>query len=281
MFSRRPGPRFNRGRIATAAGVSGPPPEPTGTLQAASEPAAASFAGTVVASGADILDLLTTFPSRTVQYLYVGDYGYTSAAGTTTWADQSAQARNLTIADATAPVSTAYPAINGKLALLGNGTDQYIQSTAFNRGANWWYLFVFMPVSWTAGDHLMGSTATASRQAIVQNPTSSPNMRMQGTANGATNAGATVGNWHRMRAQFSGGTAAFLRIGSTNATGVDPGTAASSGIRFLAGGTGTPAGYANMALALALALDDAPTGPEQSAADSLITAYYGASVAVG
>lgn len=229
--------------------------------------------------GGGILDLLTVFTGRTVEYLYVADLGYSSAAGTTTWADQSAQGRALTIADASAPVATQYPAINNKFALLGNGSSRYIQSTAFNRGANWWYLFVFMPVSWTAGAHLMGSTATASRQAIAQNPTSSPNMRLQGTANGPTNAGATVGSWHRMRARFAGGTAAFMRIGSTNATGTDPGTAASSGVRFLAGGTGTPAGYANMALALALALDDEPANPADG--DPVLTSYYGAAVAVG
>lgn len=253
----------------------------SGSAAVAALAATVAAEGTVTGGAVGLADLLAAVSSQTCQFLFCGDNDYSSSGGTTTWSDQSGQGRHVTIADANAPVSTQYAAIDNKFAPLANGSSQYIQHGSLVRGTNWWYLFVVLPVSWASGSTIMASATTASRQQICQNPTAAPNCRLQGTSNGPTNSGLANGSWKRVRARFAGGTAAYLRVGSTNATGTDPGTAPSTGMRFFAGGTATPAGYLNGAIALAAAWADEPTSGEMSAIDNWITSYYGAGVGVG
>lgn len=244
--------------------------------------AGCAAAGSEAAQPANILDLPTIVSSRTCQFLLIGDLGYSSAAGTTTWADQSAQGRHFTIADANAPVRTQYSAISDRFAILGNGTDQYIQHTGFNAADQWWYLFVVLPVAWATGGTLMDASGAASRQRICQNPTANPNWRLQGnTANGPTNAGGANGSWYRMRAHFTGDTTDYLRIGSTDATGTNVGSTPNVGRRLFAAGGGSPSAFFNGALAVAAAWDDEPTSTEMGNVDTLLTDYYSANVGVG
>lgn len=218
-----------------SGGGASEPALPTGTLQAVSESATGSFAGTVTSAAFDPLawrDLLTG-AGLTVQLYLQGDVGISETTGTlTAWADQSGNARNGTAVDAPAFNATG---LNGRGTVLYDGSNDGLD-IAWNPPApgttpSCHYL-VARARSWTTGDRLFGGSTTTHR---VTQTSSSPNVQVgNGTLSGELLA-MTVDTWFRV--------IVYLNNSTNGTTGDYFQVGANGGARGTAFGNGDATGF--------------------------------------
>ena len=255
MTSRRPGARFNRGRIATRA-------------------ATPSFGA---------LGPLSIITSRTPVVYLIGDLGVTDAGGgfCSAWADQTGNGNHATQATGASQMQIQSAALNGKTALLADGVDDFLALLNLARPAPattpTWIWFVLQQVSWSSGDSFIGASASGWR---LQSTSASPIVAQRNSATlGPNNAGATVGSWVRGQVLFTGSISDSLKLAATAVTGINTGNTALVAGTFILAAHLTSAGFANIRLlAFGAWSGGEPSAGELSAMDAWTTGYYGAGV---
>lgn len=247
MFARRPGERFNRGRVGTVK-----PPVILHTL-------------------------ITSVP---VLQAVQSDRGITLNGSTVSaWADQTANAKHYTQGTAANQPTYNAAGLNGRPTLTFDGTNDSLAST-LNLPAPgttptfiWW---VGRQLSWTANDYWLGNNA-GSLSCIIQQRTGTPQLFQYSGSAANSNSAGTINSWFRGRAYFSNSTGDYLRIGATNVTGASAGNLSGTG-RLIGAATGVQ--FANVEMAALIYTQGAPSAAELSALDAAVTAVYGAGVAV-
>lgn len=251
MFSRRPGHRFNRGRLATVAGSAAPPP-------AVSD-----------------LDPLTIVTSRTWAILFSAARGVTVATGVSQWDDNSGFARNAT--QGTGAQQPAYSASDAAFAglpsITGDGADDWL-SVAWDPPTVGTtpivFFFIFRQVTWTTGDYFFGGGNVV--LALVQSG-ASPNMLGLNSTAGPASAGATIGAATRGRMFLNNNTTDYLKLGAAaEATGTNLGNVGIAAFQLFSRNAGLGPGNFGLTWFGATVGGDWTAG-EKSAMDSWAAAY--------
>jgi hypothetical protein len=262
MFSRRPGHRFNRGRIPTATIVAAPP----------------AFGPT---------DPLTHIVSRTNLFFLVGDLGVTEAAGAmSAWANQGPTGATGDATQGTGANQPTYTAgaLNGKAVAAADGSNDCM---VFAGGLDipdpdlvaTWFLFVWTADSWTISDSLFAANGTTALR-LRQDPTT-PNMNMNNAVTGPNNSGAVLTTWVRGEALFNNAITDYLKLGATSVTGTATGgNNPAVNVFTLFAHTTAAAGAINGKLACIGAWNGDPTPGEKALVNAWVTGYYGGSVGV-
>lgn len=247
-FSRRPGERFNRGRIATNTGAGAAP----------------------AATWLSILGALAWWVRPNM--------GYTMGTGVAAWADQSGNGVNFLQGVGTAQPALLPAALDGYSAVLGDGSNDVI-SAAWARVAPsvqpFYVRTILAQVSWTNLDYSIGDYNGVVGFVEVQR-VASPGMEMYnvGTTPG-NNAAGTIGSYFRHEMQFTGTAANYHKIGATSLTGVSAGDNAGGGtIGLFNSGAGIAGRYGNVAIVEAAIYLGTPSAPTRAALDALDAAKY-------
>jgi hypothetical protein len=174
--------------------------------------------------------------------------------------------------------------LNSKPTILADGVDDLIACAGLTLPAPTliapiWFWAILNQRGYTNTDSLCGAVAVGNNLRIVQS-NATPLMRQNAGTNGNTNNGAAINAWVRMRAMFNNDTSNYIRLGSTNATGVNCGATTAAGRQIFAAGSGT---FGNFELAAWVITLGEPTGPEQTALDAWAAdpAQWGNTFAVG
>lgn len=244
MYSRRPGARFNRGRIATAAAASSTPISILGSLA----------------------------------WWVRADLGITIGTGVSAWADQSGNGVNFAQGTGSAqPAFGATAGPNNTPAVTGDGTNDILSAT-WSRvapGTQPFYVWhVLKQVTWTNGRILYGDINGGVGFA-AQQLTGTPNISVSINAvQENPNAAGTVGSFFRHELYFNNTTGSYHKIGSTNSTGGSTTNAAGSGTMYLFGFGG--GAYSNIAIAESFVFLGTPSAQQRAALDEYCTQRYGA-----
>lgn len=209
------------------------------------------------------------------------DLGVTLGTGVSAWADQTGN--GYTLSQAAGGQQPAYNAtgLNGKPTITFDGTDDFMSNASLDLpAAPYFYWMVFSAVSWTVNDTLLASGSNGVGQVLQRGSTPQIGACNNGVSGAYFNTGAVLGSWYRMRVSFTNSTSDYIRIGSTNTTGTNMGTAASAA-GFNLGKNTSAANYANISVAALMVLGGTPSAAELSALDAAVTRFYGASVGVG
>lgn len=245
MISRRPEPRLNRGRIATVAAVSGPPPEPPAILGA-------------------------------LAWRFRADIGITIATGVSAWNDPVS---GLTLDQGTGAAQPAFvaSAINSRPAVQSDGVDDVL-SVAWARGTpaalgGLYYWAVFRQVAsnfkYVFGDFVAGGS--------IVTQTTSPSLLMFNTANANSNNGAPVGTYVRGEWQFTNSVADYQKLGATSVTGASAGNAAGGGtLQLFNRGDSAAGAFSRIAFAEIFAFAGTPSAGQRAQLDAYCTSLYGA-----
>ncbi len=242
---RRPGARFNRGRI----------PERQGAVQQTPLTILGSLAWWVRA-----------------------DPGITTGTGVSAWADQSGNGVNFTQGTGSAQPAFVAGAINGKPTVLFDSVDD-VMSASWARSAPgtqpFYIWFVARQVTWIASRGLLGDYAAGPEGFIVQGVTGAPNLAQFAGANVNQNTAASLNTFFRFEEYFSNSAASYQKIGSTEVSGGNPGNAVGGGTLQL-GAYGNSSSRSNVEFAEAFAFLGAPTASQRAALDAYCTSRYGA-----
>jgi len=247
-FSRRPGARFNRGRIQQQGGSAAAPTTPLTIL--------GSLAWWVRA-----------------------DQVALNGGNVATATDLSGNGIHFTQGTAANQPLWVASAINGKPAIRGDGVDDILSATwaRVAPGTQPFYIWAIInQITWTSGDipfgdfNSVGPVGFAVQQAIA----ASPNLtQYNGVSTNNNNAG-TLGSYFRLEAFFNNTAASYQKIGATSITGGNPANNAGSGtMQLFAAGSINPA---KIELAEIFAFLGAPSAPQRAALDAYATSTYGA-----
>jgi hypothetical protein len=252
MFSRRPGHRFNRGRIATVAGASSPPPVIPSPLDI---------------YGADLYQGLR------------GDLGITIVTGVNAWADQSGKGNNAIQGTGTAqPLYTANDAtLNNQPTVTADGANDVLASAGLTLDLateDFYFCAILKQVSWTASDAISSGGGVLVPR-VGQSGVSPGLAQLASVVTNINNAG-TVGSWFRVEAFFSTtvGTS-YLKVGGTQVQTGNPGTGTRTSSSLFAA---TAALFSNTSMAeffvVKRAIGSGPTGGERTNADAYLQSRY-------
>ena len=255
-FSRRPGVRFNRGRLSSAAGVAGP---------------------------LDPLSIVKTVAS--VFYL-IGDLGITIDTGVSAWANQGPTGAT---GDATQSTGGSQPllqsaALNRRNTLLFDGADDLVVFANLNLPAPGttptWFWMVWRQKTWTTSDSIFGGGSTSTfRLAQVAATGGSPNTTQRNGSIGGENPGAVLNSWVRSEVLFGNSAADYTKHAASTTTGTNTGNADPAAGAFVLGAHVTPVvGASNIEVAAFGAWGGQPSAGERAALDAWVPSYYGATV---
>lgn len=239
MFSRRPGPRFNRGRIATIGGA-----------------AAEETPATIM--GANCIDW------------WRADLGVEIDTGCKNWVGQ----RNGLIFNNNTGVSQPTPASTGPnstASLIFDGSNDFLDGPALARASNQCIWAVLRQLSWTSADSLIND---ANATLIILQRTASPNLAMSRGTPQNNNAGAAVGTFRRVQADFVGTVSDRLLVGSTNSTGGNSGSTA--GTQPLLGRNAAGTTWGHYELCDLAFFDAIPSAGQLTDLNTYVTSRYGA-----
>lgn len=239
MMFRRPGARFNRGRVATQPQIT--PRTILGSLA----------------------------------WWVRSDLGITIGTGVSAWADQSGNGVNFTQASASLQPALIAGALNGRPVVRSDGVDDYMTATwpRVSPGTQPFYIWAVMSqLAWTGG--FIGDFSAAGFM-LRPNGGVSPQLQQFNGTYVNLNGGATLGSYFRVEAQFTNSTSDYFKIGSTLASGGNAGNGAGSGtlslFSFIPG-----SGFGQFAFAEIFAFLGTPTAGQRSALDNYCTNLYGA-----
>lgn len=142
------------------------------------------------------------------------------------WSDQSGGATNYTkLVAATGPSLTSSDSTLSNLATLTfDGTSQSCTSALQlpAPGTTPTLIWLIMKqITWTLNENLISGDGGP----VIRQSATTPKIRQINTSLGTENAAATLTTWKRVAAWFNNGTSDFLKVGSTNATGINAGNA--------------------------------------------------------
>ncbi|HET7088705.1 MAG TPA: hypothetical protein VFL17_08660 [Anaerolineae bacterium] len=246
MFSRRPGHRFNRGRVAVDRASSTP---------------------------------LTVYGSDLYQWQR-GDLGITIGTGVSAWADQSGKANDdLQGTAANQPLYTASDAtLNNQPTVTGDGVNDVMTAASLvtDLTTDDFYLCAIVKQNtWTNGDCFFGGAGTNIPRWSQAGAT--PSIQQFATVGANASSAATLGNWFRAEIFWSAtaGTS-YVKIGSTLIQSGNPGT----GNRTSSTVFGLPAAaFSNIAVAEKFVVKRAagsggPTASERALINAYLQARY-------
>lgn len=248
MFSRRPEPRFNRGRITQVTSAAPAPPDTPMTIMGANcvEWWRADLGNTISVDGN-----------------WVGQVGGLVLA-------------NGTPADC--PTQSASGGPNSTPMMTFDGASDYL-SVALVRAAPgttpaviW---FVFRQDAWTLNRQIFSDGAASVAFRVIQNATT-PALRIgSGGTDGANNATATIASWFRGQACFVNSTSDELLIGGTAA---NPGasTGNNAGTSFQVGCNQGRTTFCSVSLAEVALFNVKPSAGQKTSLDAYVTSRYGA-----
>jgi len=255
-FSRRQGDRFNRGRIATVAGASGPSP-------------AAQFVSAMLAA-----------TTRTNIWLVTGDVGVNQATtpGRVSSLTSQGGANNWTTLGATQePSYTATDAtLGGKGTWALNGTNRYMLN-AYDAPAPLTqphYRISVVKVNQWFPSRATTIMATAIGFGIIADGVIRHVASQRNTALGP-NFDSPPLQWCIIEEYYSGSTSDFVTVGplDNTATGVNVGNTNPSTLAMGASATGTLPSDSSCAFSAAFL--GLPSAPERAALRSTLLSYYG------
>ncbi len=249
-FSRRPGERFNRGRIASAVAAASASIPPV----------------TILGSAA---------------WAVRADLGITIGTGVSAWADQSGNHVDFTQGTGSAQPAFSASAINGQPSVLGDGTNDKLTATMARvaPGTQPFYLwFLMRQVSWTLNDQIYNDGSAVLFQGAV-----TPNLRINNAINSTENTAATIGSFKFIEAYFSNSIADYLQVGATAVTGVSAGNGVGTGSVILFGAAASA--FSNTEICEAGCFLGTPTGAgglagggQRAAMAQYMSDRYGATV---
>lgn len=253
MLSRRPGARFNRGRIAVASGGGAPAP-PADTP-------------------------LTVYAGDLKQWLR-GDLGITLGTGVSAWADQSGGGMNAIQATGTAqPAYSANDAtLDNQATVTADGSNDVLTTAGLTTDLatdDFYVCAIIKPITWTNGDSWTSGNGTTPPRSFQAGSTPSTNMTAAVSVN--LNSASVLGSWFRYEALWTTTAGvSYLKIGGTNVQTGNPGTGARTSSSLF----GAPSAlFGNFALAEFFAVRRAagsggPTVSERAAIDSYLAGRY-------
>lgn len=205
-----------------------------------------------------------------------------SGGKVTAWRDQSGNANDFIQNTAADQPTYNATGLNGLPTMTFDGASDCLISSGPNLPApgttNVFYWVVFKQIAW-ANDRplLMGNIGSG---MALYSHTSTPNFAIVNSATASSlNNAATLGAWVRAEAGFTNSTNDFVKIASTNVTGVNVGNNDPAAGMFMARNfAGTV--FGNYEVAAAIVTLGLPTAAERSALSSLVTLRYGSSVGV-
>lgn len=246
-FARRPGHRFNRGRLPF--GVSAITPL------------------TIVGAG----DTVAWWRS---------DLGITLNGGAVSaWADQGSGGFHLTQGTgANQPTYNAAGGPNSTPSLLFDGTGHSLVNATIDRpapGTQPTFLWgVLRQLTWTNGDRILGFGAVGTHMNVTQNP-ATPQWRQQNVTLANTNGGLALNTYGRFEVFFNNNTTDYIKLITTNVTGVNAGnTDPAAGLRLGCDSVG--ALFSNIEVCELAVYKVLPTAGQLAALDAYCTARYGA-----
>ncbi len=247
MISRRPGSRFNRGRIS---------------------------------SGGALIQFNRLVTSVTCLQAVQSDIQVTLNGSTVSaWLDQSGNGKDYSQGTGAAQPTYNAAGLGGFPTLTFDGVDDNLASS-LNLAAPvttptfiWW---IGRQLAWGSGKRWFGGTSNGNI-ITVTGVTSSPTVQQfcGGAAN--ANSAGVLNSWFRHEAWFNNGTSDYLKIGATSVTGASAGTGSATGRQL---GNGAAASFLNMEIAAIMYFSGLPSAGELSALSAAAVAKYGPSVGV-
>jgi hypothetical protein len=245
VFTRRPGARFNRGRIAVASGGGAAPVTPLTIL--------GSLAWWVRA-----------------------DLGVTIGTGVSAWADQSGNGVNFIQGTGSAQPALLAADINGQPAIAGDGINDVLSAPWARVAPGTQPFFIWLickQITWTSLDTTIGDytvTGFVELQRIA-----SPGVEAYNSATtSGNNTGGVIGSYFRHEMQFGATAADYLKIGSVTVTGAMSNDAGGGTIQLFNRGDSFAGRYSNAAIAEAFAYLGTPTAPQRAALDAYVVSRY-------
>lgn len=243
MFSRRSGPRFNRGRVATASGGGAAP---------------------VVTTPVTIMG------ANAVEW-WRSDLGITLATGVSQW---QGQVLGINFSQGTAASQPAYNATGGPNStpsILFDGTDDALVGGALARALPQTIWLIGRHITWTAGDSWINDSGIT---LIVLQRTASPLIAMSCGTPGNNNGAAALNQYRRIQAEFTNSAADRLLVGASAVTGA--GTGATSGTAPLLGRNSAGTVFGNVEICEVGLFDAIPSAGQTAELDAYVTGRYGA-----
>ena len=239
MFSRRPGPRFTRGRIAAGGGAAEETPA-------------------------------TIMGAKWVE-CWRAELGVTIASGVSQWTGQVG-GKNWSQGTAGAqPAFNAAGGPNSTPSIALDGIDDFMDCDALVRAVPTAVLWMIARQTiWTSGDSLIND---ASATLVLLQQLASPNIRMfAGT--GVNIVNLAVGTFGRIQAEFTASTSDRLLIVATSATGASAGTV--DGTQPLLGRNAASTTFGAGEFCEIAFFNAIPTAGQQSSLNAYVTSRYGA-----
>ncbi len=205
------------------------------------------------------------------------DVGVTLATGVSQWNDLSGAARHYT--QATGANQPAYTAnLAGYPVLTFDGTNDSMTAAGLvlpSPGTTPTYAaLVARNNAFTTNRVFLGDTQTGANYPLYFNcHTLTPDV-YQFNGGSQINSAMTIGGWFLVELYFSNTTADFIRVGSTNVTGVTAGNLGVSTGRMLGFGNGTSMARGSFTLASVLYAAGLPTTAERAALRAVVAGKF-------
>lgn len=242
-FSRRPGNRFNRGRIATVSG--------SGSAPVATTP-------------------VTIMGANCVEW-WRSDLGITLATGVSQW---QGQVSGLNFTQGTPAAQPAYNATGGPNStpsILFDGVDDALVGGALARALPQTIWLIGRHITWGAGKPWINDSGVT---LIVLQRTASPLIAMSCGTPGNNNGAAALNQYRRVQAEFTNSAADRLLVGASAVTGTNTGAAA--GTAPLLGRNAGATVFGNVEICEVAFFNVVPSGAQNTALDAYATGWYGA-----
>ncbi len=161
----------------------------------------------------------------------------------------------------------------------GDGSDDFLTCSSYSTpapGTTPVYIrSVLKNVTWTVGENIWNADQVAIGCSLSQNPTASPNIRMNNGSAANTNAALAVGSWGRIEEQFTNSTNDYLKAISTVVTGTSAGNNNTGTGRVIFSNNGHAA-FTNAAMAMLISCEGTANSRFRTFADWWTTINYGA-----
>lgn len=191
-----------------------------------------------------LLDIDCSAPAKLASSFSSGARGGASSTTVTVNSSGDLGARICGARDIYQATTTKMPAIaaasDGRTTATFDGTNDYLQASAFSLSQPESRYFVGSQGTWTTGDAIYDGTVTSS--SLLLQETTTPRIKINsGTASVADNDGLTVGNRAIVTCVFNGASS-LIRVNIGTATTGNPGTRASNGVTVGTAANATVAG---------------------------------------
>lgn len=197
-----------------------------------------------------------------------------SGSDLTSWTNRSGTLPTLASAGAADPATATDAGINGKRAITFNGTNNYVQTTAFGAVTQAFHGFmVFNQVTWTNNDILVHKNDNVLTNRIRQEGSTPEVKQSSGGAGGGNTISPVIGTWYLLETLWNGASSTQILGSGAAASGHNPGTDSIDRLTIGAFDDGTLP--ANLKIADFVIFDGEVTGNDLTGLRSYFTDTYG------